>query len=97
MAADHDRVHPVNYGYPCPLTPRQLQFLALTANGKNKPEIAELCFVSSVTVRDMLDDARERLDANTAAHAVAIAISLELIVFDANSATFVVASSLISV
>lgn len=79
------------------LTRRQLEFLALSAQGMKYAEIASACFVSCDRVNEALEEARSRLCAKNTLHAVAIAISLDLIVFDANSAAFVANSSLISV
>jgi DNA-binding NarL/FixJ family response regulator len=77
------------------LTKRQLEFLAYSAQGLQNPEIAEQCFISLSAVKDGLEKARERLGARTTTQAVAMAVSLELIVFDVNTATFAVASTLI--
>lgn len=64
------------------LTPRQLEFLALVAQGMQRQEIAVRCYVVPKTVADTLDAARMRLGARTLAHAVAIAMNLELIVVE---------------
>lgn len=62
------------------LTPRQLEFLSLTARGMQFPDIAVLCFVRPNTVQQTLDEARRRLGAKTLPQAVAIAISSDLLV-----------------
>lgn len=61
------------------LTPAEKKVLRLIAMGLDHMEIAERLGKSYETVRRQSKKARRRLKANTTAHAVAIAISLELI------------------
>lgn len=72
------------------LTRRQLEFLALTARGLQQSEIATACYVAEVTVRNTIVEARSRLGARNTAQAVALAVSLELIVFNPDVAQFTV-------
>ena len=55
------------------LTPREAQILALVAQGKTAPEIAEELERSVETVRDAQKRIRGKLGARTNAHAVALA------------------------
>lgn len=64
------------------LTIRQLEFLSLSARGMQRPEIAACCFVAVSTVKQTLDEARDRLGARTLPQAVAIAIAFELLAVD---------------
>lgn len=64
------------------LTPRQVEFLALSARGMQRSEIAETCYVAPMTVRDTLEEARSRLGARTLPHAVAIAVALGVLTLD---------------
>lgn len=56
------------------LSRREIQFLALYAEGLTKPEIGERLGVSSETVKSQLAKAQARLGARNLTHAVAIAI-----------------------
>ena len=67
-----------------PLTNRQLEFLSLSAQGMRYSQIAAICFVQPDTVTKALDGARERLGARTLPQAVAIAITMDLLVLGAN-------------
>lgn len=69
---------------PITLTPRQAEFLALSAQGLRHADIAATCYVSLATVSTTLEDARVRLSANTLVHAVAIAVALELLTLDSD-------------
>lgn len=61
------------------LTPRQLRCLKKMAMGYTYPETAEALNISRDTVKMHLAIARSRLGAKTTPHAVAIAVSLDLI------------------
>ena len=60
-----------------PLTQRQLEFLALIANGMRPVEIAELCVLSRGTVNATIDKARQRIGARNNSQAVVLAIARE--------------------
>jgi DNA-binding CsgD family transcriptional regulator len=62
------------------LTPRQAEFLALFAAGKTRRQIASTCFVSPWTVRDVLLDAQERLNAESMRQTVVKALALGILV-----------------
>lgn len=68
--------------YSSLLTPRQAEFLALTAQGFTGPQIALLSSFSPWTVKDALDEARRRLNARTLPQAVAKAIAYEEVIID---------------
>ena len=71
------------------LTSRQAEFLSLIAQGMHRAQIAEHCFVSPTTVSTTLSFARQRLEAKTLAHAVAIAIRHDLLVLGPDGIAFV--------
>jgi LuxR family transcriptional activator of conjugal transfer of Ti plasmids len=54
------------------LSPREAQCLSWSSKGLRAAEIAELLNVATRSVQDYLDHAREKLDATTLPHAVAI-------------------------
>ena len=64
------------------LTPRQVEFLALTAQGKRYSTIAEECFVEVGTVQVILAQAKERLDAVNLPQAVVKALARDLLQID---------------
>jgi DNA-binding CsgD family transcriptional regulator len=55
------------------VTPRELEVLALIADGRSTGEIAERLWITVETVRTHVRRLLERLDARTRAHAVSIA------------------------
>lgn len=62
-----------------PLTPRERDVLRRLAMGDTMPEIAQRFGKSHETIKSQAKMARARLGARTSTHAVAIAISLDLI------------------
>lgn len=68
-----------------PPTPRQREFLALTAIGYGHKQIAHECNVSIWTVKATLDNARDRLCAGTLPQAVMKAIVFGYILVDAEA------------
>lgn len=62
-----------------PLTPGQHRILRKIALGQTGPEAARELGISNETVKTQLAITRSKLGANTTAHAVAIAVSLDLI------------------
>jgi DNA-binding CsgD family transcriptional regulator len=62
-----------------PLTNGQHRVLRKIALGSTGPQAAEELGISNETVKKQLAITRSKLNANTTAHAVAIAISLDLI------------------
>lgn len=64
------------------LTPRQGQCLALSAQGFDRNAIATELLISQWTVKNTLQDAKERLGARTLPQAVAKAIAFGIIVVD---------------
>ena len=61
-------------GKPVSLTNRQLEILALVAEGATDNEIAIRLCLSAKTVSHYVKEIRARLDAHSRAHAVALAI-----------------------
>lgn len=61
------------------LTPGQHRILKKIALGFTGPQAAEALGISTETVKRQLQITRSKLGANTTAHAVAIAVSLDLI------------------
>ena len=61
------------------LTPGQHRVLRKIALGLTGPEAADELGISNETVKRQLAITRSKLGANTTAHAVAIAVSLDLI------------------
>ncbi len=61
------------------ITQAELDVLSLAARGKTQQEIAEMEGISKETVKKRMEKARRTLGANSATHAVAIAISRKLI------------------
>jgi DNA-binding CsgD family transcriptional regulator len=55
------------------VTPRELEVLALIADGNSTSEIAERLWITEETVRTHVRRLFERLEARTRAHAVSIA------------------------
>jgi DNA-binding CsgD family transcriptional regulator len=62
-----------------PLTEGQFRVLREIALGSTGPQAAEALGISNETVKDHLAITRSKLNANTTAQAVAIAVSLDLI------------------
>ena len=62
-----------------PLTEGQFRVLREIALGLTGPQAAESLGISNETVKNQLAITRSKLNANTTAHAVAIAVSLDLI------------------
>ena len=56
-------------------TPRQLEFLAMSAEGFTVQEVADAFFVAPDTVKEALGDARRRAGARNTTHLVAIAMA----------------------
>jgi DNA-binding CsgD family transcriptional regulator len=72
-------VHPLGERRsPRNVTPRELEVLALIADGYSTREIAARLWITEETVRTHVRRLLERLGARTRAHAVAIAYSEEL-------------------
>jgi DNA-binding CsgD family transcriptional regulator len=61
------------------LTPRQLEYLALYANGVELRRIAEIKFVHYNVVQRALADARERVGATNLTHLVVLSIEAGVI------------------
>lgn len=66
------------------LSPREKEVLTLSALGKTYAEIANMLFMSDNAVKDHLERIRRKLNTGNKTHSVAIAISLGLIVVDAD-------------
>lgn len=66
------------------LSPREVQIIALIANGNRGAEVADLLALSPDTVRVHVRNAMRKLDARTRAHAVAQALNRGLISLDEN-------------
>lgn len=64
-----------------PLTPRQMEFLSMAANGMTAQEIADAEFVSISTVNNALEQARQRAGARNTTHLVALCIAAGMIVY----------------
>ena len=64
-------VHPARTSQPT-LTPRELEVLALVAEGYSTREIAQALWITDETVRTHVRRLLSRLGARTRAHAVAI-------------------------
>jgi len=58
---------------PGRITPRELEVLALVADGHSTREISQTLWITEETVRTHVRRLLERLDARTRAHAVSIA------------------------
>lgn len=61
------------------LTPREWECLRLTAQGYREREVAQICSVSTTTVRFHLDNVVRKLGASTRTHAVALAAQLGML------------------
>ena len=61
------------------LSPRERQVMALLAGGLKGPQVAERLHISPDTVRTHVENAMNKLDARTRAHAIAIALRHRLI------------------
>ncbi len=64
---------------PVRLTPREIDVLTLTANGRTRDEIAVLLKIGPATVKDHLQRASLKLGGSNKTHAVALAIQQGLI------------------
>ena len=64
---------PYVHGGRCPLTPRQLEALKLTAEGKSATEVGLAMHAAYGTVVQHLADARERTNTRTNAELVGLA------------------------
>ncbi|MFY9288603.1 MAG: helix-turn-helix transcriptional regulator [Alphaproteobacteria bacterium] len=62
------------------LTGREAEILALTAHGKTRGEISTILSIKEETVKAYIERGRIKLNAANKTHAVAIAITLNLIV-----------------
>ena len=62
-----------------PLSQRERTVLRLIARGYTGPETAKKLHISPATVKTQLRVARARLGARTTAHAIGIAVSLDMI------------------
>lgn len=56
-----------------PLTPRQQSVVRMLSEGRRAQAIAKALGVTEATIRKHINDAKERLDADTLAHLVGIA------------------------
>lgn len=65
-----------------PLTSRQAQCLAFSAQGLNRKKIGEELHISQWTVKNTLEEAKTRLEARTLPQAVAKAIAFGYIFVD---------------
>ena len=63
---------------PRRITPRELEVLALIADGRSTKEIARALWITEETVRTHVRRILDRLDARTRAHAVSIAYCEDL-------------------
>jgi two-component system, NarL family, response regulator DesR len=61
----------------CPLTPREIEILALAAGGRNVADIAAELFLSAGTVRNYLAAVVSKLNATNRVHAIRIATDAE--------------------
>jgi DNA-binding CsgD family transcriptional regulator len=61
------------------LTPRELEVLALAAEGQTSPQIAERLVISPETVKSHLRNVYAKLDVKDRAEAVALAVRSGLI------------------
>ena len=61
------------------LTPREREVLTWTAAGKTAPEIAIILALSQSTITQYVKSACKKLDATNKSHAVAIAVSRNII------------------
>lgn len=62
-----------------PLTPREADVIALIAAGHSRARAARLLEISEHTLRDHLESARAKLEAQNTTHAVAVALSRGLV------------------
>jgi DNA-binding CsgD family transcriptional regulator len=77
----HGRVVREVFGAERPhVTPREIECLRLTAEGKDTTDIARILDISPYTARDHLKSARFKLDCATSAQAIGKAITLGLLV-----------------
>jgi DNA-binding CsgD family transcriptional regulator len=58
-----------------PPTPRQLEILALCAQGFTRQEIGSVLFISPWTVKRQLDEVRTRLEARSVFHAITLCVA----------------------
>ncbi len=63
------------------VTPREREFLQLSAAGWQDEQIAAFCDVSKPTVINLLKRARRRMGARNTTHAVVLALKAEIIEF----------------
>lgn len=61
---------------PFAITPRESQVIALLVQGHTKPQIAKILFVSPHTVETHIDNLREKTNARSTLHLVAIVFGL---------------------
>lgn len=66
------------------MTPRQREMLAHVANGMTLNEVGQKLHVSYHTVRNSLDDAKERVGAKSLAHAVLVGLREGFLLIDAD-------------
>jgi DNA-binding CsgD family transcriptional regulator len=64
------------------LTPKQLEYVAALASGRNTFEIAAEKYVSHHTVRNTINKAKERVGATSTYNLVAIAVEKDWIIPD---------------
>lgn len=64
---------------PEPLTPRETEVLRMIAQGYTGTQIARATYRSNETIKRQLFLARQKLGARTTTHAVALAISFDMI------------------
>lgn len=56
-------------------SPRQLEMLALVANGLTREEIGKQMFISPLTVRNKLLEARSRMEASNITHTIVLCVA----------------------
>lgn len=73
-SGDNGMVDPVKA-----ITPQQLELIALVASGKKLNEIAEIKFMSWISVQKKLDEAKNRVGAKNLTHLCGICIDAGVI------------------
>jgi DNA-binding CsgD family transcriptional regulator/ketosteroid isomerase-like protein len=79
-AEDPDRAHvPGERVRAATLSPREREVLSRLADGRTIPEIADELVLSPLTIRTHVRNAKDKLQARTTAHAVAIAVDKKVL------------------